>query len=713
MKKIIIFSFVLAFNLASFAQVVKTKTTVKKGATTKVVAKTQEPLDRAIRPKAGIAPIINIKDSEVFTTGNGITVVLSENHKLPRVSINLVTGSDPKLEGNKAGVSEIAGQLLMSGTSNRTKDVLDSEIDYIGASINAGSESIFLACLTKHLSKAMDVYADVVMNANFPQSEFDRIVKQQESSLLSAKSSPDQIASNVESKVNFTNHPYGEIMTEATLAAISREDVVNYYKNTFTPTGSYIVIVGDINKEEAIKLVNTYFGNWRGVQNSKADLGNGTFNKGNRVIFVKKPGAVQSTISISFPVIMKPGDMNQIPLTVLNTIMGGGAFKSRLMQNLREKHAYTYGCNSRINITDNGSWFSASGNFRNEVTDSAIVQILSELSKITNEMVTDEELSLTKSSMAGGFARSLESPSTIARFALNIIQNKLPKDYYQTYLKRLEAVDKATILEMAKKYFTANNCNIVVVGNEEIVNKLKVFDTDGKIEFLDAFAQEIVDTKKADITKDQLIEKYIFAVTETTTLKAAKKKIAKVKSMKQELELTSSAFPGALKMTTLFQAPNKDAMKMEMQGMFVQKSFFDGTVGESSNMQTGKTPMSAEEIAAKKKSIGIFPELNYATSGMIYELTGIETVNGKDYYVLKINDGQADKFDYYDVKTFHKVKSVQVAEGEETATSFNDFKSVNGFVFPQKATMMVGGMTLEGTVKVLEINAKIDASNFK
>ncbi|MES2587677.1 MAG: pitrilysin family protein [Bacteroidota bacterium] len=712
MKKIIIFALVLASNLASFAQVTKAKTPVSKGKTVKTTAK-QEPLDRSIRPTAGTAPIINIKDSEVFTTGNGITVVLSENHKLPRVSINLVMGSDPKLEGNKAGVSEIAGQLLMSGTTNRTKDVLDSEIDYIGASINASSESIFLACLTKHLPKAMEVYSDVVLNSNFPQSEFDRIVKQQESNLLSAKSSPDQIANNVVQKVNFPSHPYGEIMTEATLAAITRDDVVNYYKNTFTPTGSYIVIVGDINKDEAIKLVNSYFGNWRGVPNVKADLGNGTFNKGNRVIFVKKAGAVQSTISVTFPVVMKPGDANQIPLTVLNTIMGGGAFKSRLMQNLREKHAYTYGCNSRINITDNGSWFTASGNFRNEVSDSAITEILSEMDKITKELVTDEELSLTKSSMAGGFARSLESPSTIARFALNIIQNKLPKDYYQTYLKRLEAVDKETILKMAQQYFTAQNCNIVVVGNEEIISKLKAFDSDGKIEFLDAFAQEVVDIKKADISKDQLVEKYILAISETTSMKAAKKKISKVKSMKQELELTNPQFPGALKMTTIFAAPNKEAMKMEMQGMLIQKSFFDGTKGEEMSMQTGKTPMTAEDIEAKKKSQGLFPELNYATSGMTYDLIGIETVNGKDFYVMKTNDGQADKFEYYDTKSFLKMKSVQVMTGQETTTNFDDFKNVGGFLFPHKASLMMGEMSLEGTSKVLEVNGKIDGDIFK
>lgn len=702
MKKIIISSFILTCSFAGIAQV---KSTANKP-TTPV-------LDRSVQPGAGPAPTINIKDSEVFTLENGITVILSENHKLPKVSINLVMGSDPMSEGNKAGLSDVAGQLIMSGTTNRSKDQLDAEIDYIGASISARPQSIYLSCLTKHLPKAMELYSDVIFNANFPESEFIRIKKQNESNLLSAKTSPEQIANNVVKTVNFKGHPYGEIMTEATLASITRDDVIAYYKKVFTPSGSYMVIVGDITKEEASKLVNTYFNSWKGSKMYDAELGQGVFGKGNRVIFVKKPGAVQSNISVTFPIKIKPGDADQIPLTVLNGIFGGGGFGTRLMQNLREDKAYTYGCYSSLNITENGSWFSASGNFRNEVSDSAITQLLYELNRTTKGEVTDEELNLTKSSMAGSFARSLENPSTVARFALNIIQNKLPKDYYQNYLKKLEAVDKASILAMAKKYLTATNCNIVVVGNEEIIEKLKVFDADGKIEFLDAFGQEIVAIKEADISKEELLNKYIFAVTQTNNMKAAKKKVSKIKSMKQQMELRNDQFPGALLMTSFFAAPNKEAMKMEMQGMVLQRTFFNGKSGGAMNMQTGKTEMKPEEIEAKNKSVGLFPEMNYLTAGMDCALKGIETINGKECYVLEINDGQAKRFDYFDKQTMYKVQSLQSEDGNETTTIFDDFKEVEGVIFPHKLTLSVGKMMLEGTTTTIELNKKIDNSVFE
>lgn len=675
-------------------------------------------LDRSVRPQAATPPTINIKDSEVFKTANGITVILSENHKLPKVSIRLVMGSDPFLEGPKAGLSAVAGQLIMSGTTNRTKDKLDSEVDYIGATLTADGNSMFLSCLTKHIDKGLGLMTDVLYNANFPESEFNRIIKQNESGLLSAKSNPDQMADNAERRANFpSGHPYGEIMTEATLAAIKKSDVEAYFKKMFTPDGSYLVIVGDVTKEQATKMVDKYFASWTGGPAYKADYGQGQFNKGNRVIFVKKPGAVQSKVSISFPVKMKPGEMNQIPLTVTNGILGGGGFGTRLMQNLREDKAYTYGCYSALDITDNGSWFSAAGNFRNDVTDSAIVQILKEIEGIGNAYVKDSELSLTKSAMAGNFARSLESPQTIARFALNIIQNNLPKDYYQTYLKRLESVDKDAVLEMAQTFFTAKNCNIVVVGNEEILEKLKVFDADGKIEMFDAFGNEVKEMKKADISKEQLIEKYIYAATATTSMKAAMKKIKKIKSLKQVIELSNPQFPAPLLMTSYFVAPNKEAMKMEMQGMLIQKEWFDGTKGASSNMQTGKKELTAEEVAKKQKNAGLFPELSYATSGVKTELMGIENQNGVDLYVLKIVDGDNQSFDYFDVKTFQKVKSVSIQkQGDEVAEvtrTYADYKDVNGIQVAHKTSLMLGEMGLEGKVTAVEVNGKIEETVFQ
>lgn len=673
-------------------------------------------IDRSVRPKSAAAPAINIKNSEVFKTANGITVVLSENHKLPRVSFNMVMGASPMIEGSKAGLNQLMGSLILSGTTNRSKDVLDKEIDYMGANLSADGSSLYLSCLTKHLEKSLGIMQDVLMNPSFPESEFARIKKQAESGLLAAKSSPDEMAGNAERKVNFPNHPNSDVMNEASLAAITRDDVLANFKQIFTPQGAYLVIVGDINKAQASKLVEQYFGSWNGSAVYQQDYSSLFKNKGNRVIFVNKPGAVQSVINVTFPVAVKPGEKDQLALNVLNSIFGGGAFGSRLMQNLREDKAYTYGCYSDLQVTRDGSWLSASGSFRNEVTDSAITQLIYEFNRIAEGYVTDDELSLAKSVMAGGFARSLESPQTIARFALNIIRNNLDSDYYQNYLKRLDAITKEDVLNMAQKYFT-NGFNIIVVGNESVLDKIKVFDADGKIEKLDAFGNEVKDVKKATISADELLSNYVNAVTLTNSPKALAKKMKKIKSIAKETSITIPGAPMTLKLTEVNVAPNKEAMKLEAQGMVFQSSYFDGTKGAEKNMQTGEKTMTEAEIAAKKKSAGFFPEMSYKTTGMTYELKGIETINNKDYYVLATNDGESQRFDYYDVTTYMKYKTLSISQqGGETAeitVMFDDYREVNGLMIPYKLVQVIGEMSLEGTVKEVLFNSKIDDSLFK
>ena len=675
-------------------------------------------IDRSVRPKAGEAPQINIKDSKVFKTDNGITVLLSENHKIPKVSFSLMIGRDPVLENEKTGLSEIMGSLIMSGTSNKSKDELDGEIDYIGASISASSGSLSLSCLKKHANKGLALMSDVLLNANFPQSEFDRIIKQMESALLNTKSDPSSMASNASDKINFPNHPYGEVMTEESLKNIKLNDVKDLYERSFIPAESYLVVVGDITEDETRKYINSYFSSWKSNKKViKNNLSGGTRSKGNQVYFVKKPGAVQSVINISFPMDIGIGSKDEIALKVLNGIFGGGGFGNRLMQNLREDKAYTYGCYSSLDLDENGSTFSAGGNFRNEVTDSAITEILSEFAKIRESEVTDDEISLTKSSMAGGFARSLERPSTISRFALRIIKYNLDKDYYKTYLKRLGAVSREDVLAMAKKYLTSENCNIIVVGNEDILPSLEKFDSDGKIDLLDAFGNPVQNIKPADITKDELINNYLSKVTMTGDSKTRSEKLSKVKSILTISEFSSPQMPFKITMTSYKKSPNTEALKMEGQGMTFMRSYFNGKNGNTYNMQTGKNDLSEDEINAKKMSKGYFPEKYYSELELDYELLGIENMEGVDCYVLKMNIGDDQSIDYYDVKTFLKLKSLSITkQGEsvgESSVTYSDYKEVNGFLFPHKTSMNFGPTSLSGEVKEIKFNESFDLSEFE
>lgn len=681
-------------------------------------------VDRSKAPEPGPAPEINIADPKVFTLDNGMKVILSSNHDIPKVSFNLVMGSDPRLEGNKAGLSELAGDLLLSGTDNRTKDELDKEKDFIGASLFASSSSIYLSCLTKHMEKGLDIMTDVMKNANFPQDEFDRIKKQYESNLLSVKTDPNSMANNAMSKAIFPKeHPYGEIMTEKTLANITRQDVIDFYSKQFTPAGSYLVIVGDIDEAKAKKIAEENFGAWEGTVPFENSYGKGYVPEGNRVIFVEKPGAVQSVINVAFPVDMKPGDEDQIELNVLNKLFGGGGFGTRLMQNLREDKAYTYGAYSRVNVNREGSWLSASGSFRNEVTDSAITQFLYEFDRITKEEVSEEELTLNKSSLSGSFARSLESPRTVANFALNIFRNNLPADYYQTYLKKLSSVDKTDVLATAKEYFKPNNLNIIVVGNPEVLEKIKKFDADGKIEIFDAFGNKTKkkEYRKTDMTAKEVMENYILAVTGEKKMKKAKKRLKKIESVKKVVELKPAGSPMSLTVKSYYLAPNKEKSLTLFNGMEVQKSIFDGEKGMTIQMnQTGgkdTTMMTKEEISDRVALGGLFPEVGLLKNASEFKLLGLDSLSGNDYYVIEYREGEKTHQAYYNTETFLKEHSSSLEPTEddvqEIAATYSEFKEHKHVLFPHKVVQIVGSQSLNATLKEIVINKDVDESMFK
>lgn len=678
-------------------------------------------LDRSIRPTAAPAADIQIKDPQVFTLANGLKVILSENHKLPTVAVYFNSPSEYALEENKAGTAKMMGDLVLAGTTKRTKDQFDNEKDFVGASLFASAKQLYVQTLKKHLAKSTDLFKDALFNANFPQSEIDRVKTKYESDLLAGKSDPSYISQNVIKKQIYgNNHPMGEVLTEETLKNITREDIVAAYKRMYTPEKGYLTIVGDMTLEEAKKYAEENFGAWKGEKPFEAKYEMAKAPTENRVIFVNKKGAVQSSIFVAFPLDIHKGDVNDLPFNVTNQILGGSGFGTRFMQNLREDKAYTYGAYSQYATNEYGSYFAATGGFRNAVTDSATTQFIYELKRITEGKVTADELAQTKAMMTGRFARSLQEASTFADFAYNIFKYNLPADYYKTYLKKLDAISEDNILAVAQKFIHPSKLLIVVIGNEEVLPTLKQFDADGNIEKLDAYGEQVKEMRPADITKQQLIEKYVLLNTNSKSLKEAQGKLKKIKTVEKTISITTPQIPMPLTMKEYFQAPNKSAMSIEVQGMMVQRQYFDGKTGGQFVMQQGNTELTPEEVKEKQQSAGLFEELNYDKNGVNYELTGIENQNGVDYYVIHRKISKGEVFEYYTADG-QKMKSVSIVtakdeKGEEKTTdvtnTYADYKDVNGIKFPYKTTMIMGEMGMNGEVKEIKVNGKIDGKVF-
>ena len=472
-------------------------------------------LDRSKAPQAGPAPELNIGTPTKLKLDNGLNVIVVENHRLPAVSWSMTLDYAPFLEGNQAGLTGVVSDMMSAGTEMRTKAQIAEEVEFLGATFRANAKGFFASSLSKHTGDLLRIVSDAVLHPIFPQAELDKVKKQVLSGLANTPTSPGSIASNLVASTNFGRlHPYGEVMTEETLEKIERQDLVDYHMTFFRPNAAFLIVVGDITPDEAYAKASVHFGKWTRADIPYTRVVPAKFPTGNQVRFSGIEGAVQSTINITQPVPFPPGHPDAAAIQLMNSILGGGAFSGRLMQNLREDKAYTYGARSSLSADPVTAQFVAYADVRTEVTDSALVEFMTEINRIRNEKVDSAELTTAKAFLSGNFARSLENEGTVARFALNIERYDLPEDYYQTYLQRLADVTVDDIQRVAQNMLKPNNLNICVVGSPDILNNLRQFDAGEGIDQYDAFGRKRIPRSEAPdgTTSKDIVKRYFEAI---------------------------------------------------------------------------------------------------------------------------------------------------------------------------------------------------------
>lgn len=669
---------------------------------------------RSAAPPAGPAPVIQIGTYEQFKLDNGLTVIVVENAKIPRVSWQLYVDVPPFMEGEKAGLSDIAGQLLSRGTTNMSKSDIDQAIDYIGASFNTSANGFFAASLTKHQDKLLEVMSDVLMNPAFPEDEFQKILRQTMSGLAQAKTDPGSLVSSVGNHIVYGEaHPYGEIESEKTINAISPEDCREFYQTFFRPSSSYLVVVGDINVAKARAQAQKYFGKWMGNSQDVSSNFEIPQSPGERkVSFINRDGAVQSVLRLSFPYEMKPGDPDAIKASVMNSLLGG-FFNSRVNLNLREDKGYTYGARTSMGTDRYVASFTASASVRNEVTDSAIHEFLFEIGRLQNELVSEDELDLVKSVVTGNFALSLERPQTVANFALNTARYNLPAEYYKNYLKKVSDITPEDIREMANKYLQPEDLHIIVVGNEdEIASKLLPFDDSGEIDFYDAEGN-LIQKNAIALPKDISVESIVQAYLDALGPKASRDAIRILSA-----EYSMEAMGTTLGMKIIQARPDKFLMSFMAQGMEVSKQALNGDKGYVAQM--GQQQEADEEtIEDMRAQAMIFEEEYYLDKDYTFELKSIESLNGVNCYKVSLAkpDGSSQIL-FFDAETGLKVRSLQTEEQNGQSVTiiqdFKDYKEVNGVLFPH--TVITSGafpVPLEAKITSIEVNPNLDEAIFK
>ncbi|MGK7391804.1 MAG: insulinase family protein [Candidatus Cyclobacteriaceae bacterium M2_1C_046] len=659
-------------------------------------------VDRSIKPEPGPAPKIELGEYQTFELKNGLKVIVVENHKLPRIAFHLIVDRDPILEGDKVGFTSMAGNMLRRGTKTRSKDELDREIDYIGATLSTGSNSIYAASLTRHKDKLLELMTDVLYNPIFPEEELDKVKKQTKSNLASSKDSPDAIAQNVSNALLYgKDHPYGEVQREEDIDNISVQDLALYYNTYFKPNISYLAMVGDITPKEAKKLAEKYFEKWTKGEVPSHSYKTPEAPEQTVVALVDRPAAVQTVVDLSYPIELKPGTPDVIKARVVNQVLGGGS-SGRLFKNVRGDKGYTYGAYSSIGSDDLIGYFSAGASVRTEVTDSAVHEFIKEMERIRNETVSERELLLAKNTISGSFARSLENPQTIASFAINTAMFNLPQDYYANYVKNIQQVSQEEVMATAKKYIQPDNMYIIAVGNaDEIKNGLSRF---GEVQLYDMYG----DRQKAstvDISDlpdaQQVLKNYVEAI-------GGKERLQEVNNI--IINSTANMQGMTLNIKNVSKVPGRAVNSVMMNGMAIQEVIYNQGKAKMT-MQGREMPVNETMLEEMKYNTSIFPELEYENLNIETEVKGVKQVNGEDAYVVQIKyPTGTTKTEYFSVESGLKLKTEGLPTGSIT---YNDYKEVEGIKFPHTMNLSTPQGPLKTEVAEIKINTDISEEMFR
>jgi len=668
-------------------------------------------IDRSKAPLPGKAPLIQVGDPVKFTLANGLQVFVVKNTKLPQVSATLALDYDGFTEGDKAGVAQMAGQLLKRGTSTKTKAQLDEAIEFLGGSMSTSSQSASVSSLKGNFPSLLGLLSEVVLQPALSTEELEKIRKQTLSGIESSKDDADAISGNVVKKLVYgATHPYGEMMTTKTVNAVSIADVKSFLNTYWIPNAAYLIFVGDIEPATAKMLAEKSFGNWKKGVFTKQNFAKPVQPKQTYVAIVDRPASVQSVVAIAGAVDLLPGSPNVIAGSVMNNILGGG-FSGRLFANLREKYAFTYGAYSSLSPSRQIGIFQAEASVRNEKTDSSVQELLREINTIRNEQVGETELSRMKNYLSGGFARSLENPATIANFALNIARNNLPADYYQKYLTNLAAVDAAKVQNAAQLFLNTNQMHIVIVGNaKQIAKGLEKY---GPLKYFDIEGNEVAAPTEvkadASLTPAALMEKAIAAI-------GTKEALNNIKDV--ELKGTANLMGQSLEMKQTIVMPGNSVTTMSMGGMAIMRqAVVDGKYSVAQQGQ--EAPITDDLKEGLDESATLVPEQLFLTKGYGLKIVGAEKIDGKDAIDVEVTTpSKKVSHRFYDATTFLLVKTSKSEEvpGQGTMTQqqyYTGYKVVNGVQIASEQLMDLGQMKINIKYTDIKVNQGLKSSDLK
>jgi zinc protease len=425
-------------------------------------------------PPLGAPPALNPPQITTRELTNGLKIVVVEQHELPLADVLLQVRSGGESDpAGKVGTAALVAAMLTEGTTTRTALQIADQAAYLGVQLNASSgweqSTVSLHTPTAQLDSALALFGDVALRPSFPTADLERVRKVRLTALQQLRDRGPVIADRAFASAVFgEQHPYGRPLagTEGSIASISRDEIQRFYSTYYRPNNATLLVVGDVRPDDVERRARELFGAWtRGTASAPATSA-ATLAKGTTVVLVDKPGAAQSSFRIG-GIGAPRSTSDYFALQVMNTILGG-AFTSRLMQNLRETHGYTYGAGSGFGLRRSAGPFITSAEIVTAKSDSALIEFMKELRAI-RDTVPSDELAKAKRYLQLGLPGNFETTGGIASEFLPLIAYGIPLDFFASAVQRYGAVTQTDVQRVARQYIDPDKLTIVIVGDRKTI----------------------------------------------------------------------------------------------------------------------------------------------------------------------------------------------------------------------------------------------------
>tara|TARA_B100001057_G_scaffold420526_1_gene440944 strand:- start:2 stop:2146 length:2145 start_codon:yes stop_codon:yes gene_type:complete len=668
-------------------------------------------------PDPGPAPEIKFKTPITKKLNNNLTLMVVVDNKLPTASATLIIDNPPILSKDKSGVKNLLSSNLGKGNKFQNKDEFIEEKDFMGSFINYNSSGGSMSSLSRYFNRTLTMFAQGALYPEFQDEEFDKEKSKLIDGLKIDEKNASTIARRVENIIAFGNgHPQSEFTTQESVSNVESNNIQEYYKTYFRPNNAYLIIIGDVDADEVISLSEKLFGDWENssnLDNLFGDSSTNSFEEASNsdsisIHVVDVPNS--SNVEVTFQNIIKRTlkDENYFSSNIANRVLGARP-ESRLESVIREDYGYAYYARSILSSnSDTKTKFQARTTVRDEVTDSAVVEIYNQLKKIGEVAITDEELENAKSGYFGSFAMSMENSGTIAGQALNIMTENLPEDFYKTFLTNINKVTKDQVMQSSKSFVQADNSQIIITGKVgNILDKIEniyINDELIPVKYHDAFGN-VIDRPDYSVDESVSVESVISNYINTI---GGRERLEKVKSIEviggASLNMQGQSF--VLEFYSLKNNQNQSLSKVTAGGMEVQKSVFDKYQGYN-EVNGQRVPLSDSELENAIIDSALFSELNYDFSTI--KLIGTSVVDDEKVYEIKITD---NKTEYYSIESGLKVKEVEITEQEGNQviveTTINDYEEVEGVLIPSEINQITPALPIPGGITIKFRKIKLD-----